>query len=50
MLAKNLLKQLGSVERVITASEDDLKKIDKIGKKKAQDIRRVVSAPYGERN
>lgn len=48
-LAKGLLAALGSVERVFTAGEDELKKIENIGEKKAREIRRVVSASYESR-
>jgi len=45
-LAKNLLKEFGSVEKIFTASETELKKVDKIGEKKAKDIRRVLDGDY----
>jgi Fanconi anemia group M protein len=47
-LAKRLLEKFGSVEKIVTASETNLMKIDKIGEKKAQNIRKVVSEKYGE--
>jgi len=45
-LAKSLLREFKSPERVFTASEADLKKVEKIGEKKARDIRRVLSSEY----
>ncbi|MBD3312992.1 DEAD/DEAH box helicase [Candidatus Woesearchaeota archaeon] len=45
-LAKPLLKEFGSVKRVINASADDLKKVDKIGDKKAREIQRVLDDDY----
>jgi Fanconi anemia group M protein len=45
-LAKRLLKELGSVEKVVTAPEDKLKKVEKIGEKKAKEIRKVVGSDY----
>jgi Fanconi anemia group M protein len=48
-LAKNLLEHFGSVETVFTASETELKKVPKVGEKKAKNIREVVSKKYSER-
>lgn len=45
-LAKSLLKKFGSVEKVFTASELELKKVDKVGEKKAKNIRKIVSNKY----
>lgn len=45
-LAKALLKEFGSVEGVFLASEADLKKVGKIGEKKAKGIRRVLGSEY----
>ena len=45
-LAKRLLKELDSVEKVMTAPEGKLKKVEKIGEKKAKEIRRVLSSKY----
>ncbi len=45
-LAKNLLKEFGSVKRIVNASEDELKDVEKIGKKKAEEIRRVLDEDY----
>ena len=45
-LARGLLKEFGSVEKVFGASDVDLKKVEKIGEKKAREIRRVISSRY----
>lgn len=45
-LAQNLLRQLGSVQNVFTADEESLKKVEKIGEKKAKDIRKIVTEEY----
>lgn len=47
-LAKRLLKHFGNVERVFTATEEELKEVEGIGPKKAREIRRVITAPYVE--
>ncbi|MDK2913336.1 MAG: hypothetical protein PWQ79_251 [Thermococcaceae archaeon] len=47
-LAKRLLKHFGNVERVFTATEEELKEVEGIGDKKAREIRRVITAPYVE--
>ena len=44
--AKKLLKHFGSPEKVFTASDDDLKKVDGIGPKMAKKIRHVVKKNY----
>ncbi|MFC1648922.1 DEAD/DEAH box helicase [Nanoarchaeota archaeon] len=45
-LAKPLLQEFGSVKDVVTASEDDLKKVELIGKKKAETIRKTLDSKY----
>ena len=45
-LARNLLAHFGSVRGVFTASEEDLKKVAKIGDVKAAEIARLVAARY----
>ncbi|MCW1296227.1 MAG: helix-hairpin-helix domain-containing protein [Candidatus Parvarchaeota archaeon] len=45
-ISKNLLEHFGSIERIINASEIELKKVDKIGDKKARQIRYILSAKY----
>ncbi|MBW2983672.1 DEAD/DEAH box helicase [Candidatus Woesearchaeota archaeon] len=47
-LAKPLLKALGSVKNVVNASVDELKEVEKIGPKKAKQIRDVVDSDYSE--
>ena len=47
-LAKRLLKHFGNVERVFTATEEELREIEGIGPKKAREIRKVITAPYVE--
>lgn len=45
--AKKLLSFFGSVERVFTATEKELMKVDGIGPKKAKRIRDLLTEPYG---
>jgi len=45
-LAKSLLKKFKTVKKVLNASEDKLKKVDKIGDKKAKEIKRVIMENY----
>lgn len=45
-LAKNLLKKFKSVKKVMNAKEDALKKVEKIGDKKAKEIRKVIQKKY----
>ncbi|AIU70716.1 DEAD/DEAH box helicase [Thermococcus eurythermalis] len=47
-LARRLLKHFGNVERVFTATEEELKEVEGIGEKKAREIRKVITAPYVE--
>lgn len=47
-LCRPLLKHFGCIKNVINANEEDLKKVDLIGPKKAGDIRRIVESPYKE--
>ncbi|NJD99783.1 DEAD/DEAH box helicase [Thermococcus sp. LS1] len=47
-LAKRLLKHFGNVERVFTATEEELQEVEGIGPKKAREIRKVITAPYVE--
>ena len=44
--AKNLLSHFGSVSNVMNASESDLQEVDGIGKKTAQNIRKVIESKY----
>jgi ERCC4-related helicase len=45
-LAKKLLESFGSVKKVINASEDNLKKVDLLGPKKADNIKNIVESDY----
>ena len=45
-LAKNLLEGFGSVRAIFNATEDDLKRVPKIGEVKAAEIVRLVTAAY----
>lgn len=47
-LSKNLLEEFGSVRRVMMANKEDLMRVPKIGKKKADDITRVLDEEYKE--
>jgi len=49
-LAQNLLKEFGSVKNVMNASEEELKDVENIGKKKATEIRKVLDDEYKEKN
>ena len=42
-IAKKMLEHFGSIETVITASEEALANVEGIGKKKAVKIREIVS-------
>ena len=44
--AKNLLQHFGSVEKVLNASENELMEVEGIGKKTANNIRKVVESEY----
>ena len=44
--AKSLLKHFGTVERVFTAGEEELMEAEGVGKVRAAEIRKVVSAKY----
>lgn len=45
-LAKPLLKEFGSVKNVVNASQKDLEKVDKIGKKIAEKIKEIIDREY----
>ena len=45
-LAKNLLQHFGSVEKIMNASVEELCKVEKIGDKKALEVRRVLKESY----
>ncbi len=48
VLSKPLLKEFKTVRDVMNASVEDLQKVEKIGPKKAKDIRDVVDSEYKE--
>ncbi|MEM2121602.1 MAG: DEAD/DEAH box helicase [Candidatus Woesearchaeota archaeon] len=45
-LAKPLLKKFGTIKNIVNATEEELKKVDLIGDKKAKQIRRVLDSLY----
>ncbi len=45
-LARNLLERFGSVRGVFAASEEELRRVPKIGEIKASEIAKLVGAPY----
>jgi len=46
--AKNLLDYFQTVERIVTADEDELVKVPSVGRKTAKRIRKLVTTPYRE--
>jgi ERCC4-type nuclease len=46
LIAANLLEKFDTVQGVFTAEEKDLRRVDKIGKKKAKKIRDVLTRRY----
>lgn len=46
-LAKSLLKKFKSIRKIANASEKQLQEVEKIGKKKAQEIKKVLTSLYG---
>ncbi|MEE9525264.1 MAG: DEAD/DEAH box helicase [Candidatus Woesearchaeota archaeon] len=45
-LAKELLKKFKTIKKIVNAKEEQLKKVSKIGEKKAKEIRKVVDSDY----
>jgi Fanconi anemia group M protein len=45
-VARNLLKHFGSVEKIMTASPEQLQEVEKVGPKIAQRIRELVGGEY----
>jgi len=45
-VAKNLLKHFGSVERIMTASQDELQEVELVGPKIAERIRELIGGEY----
>ncbi len=48
VLARNLLEYFQTIERIATASEEELMKVPKIGRKIARKIRTLMTTPYSE--
>ncbi len=46
VVARNLLKHFGSVERIMTASREELMEVGLVGPKTADRIKEVVSGEY----
>ncbi|MFQ6055230.1 MAG: DEAD/DEAH box helicase [Methanosarcinales archaeon] len=46
VVARNLLRHFGSVEKVMTASKEDLMQVELVGEKTADKIREVVGSEY----
>lgn len=47
LLAVRLLEQFGSPEKIFTAPEAELSKVEKIGKVKAETIRKILTSKWG---
>jgi Fanconi anemia group M protein len=47
-IAKRLLNEFKTVQRIFNAGEEELEKVRGIGKKIAQEIKKVVTSRYGE--
>ncbi|MFH1663585.1 MAG: DEAD/DEAH box helicase [archaeon] len=47
-LAKNLLRKFKSIKKLFNASEKQLMKTEKVGEKKAKEIRKLIEAEYKE--
>jgi len=45
-LSKSLLEQFNSINKIFNADVEELKKVEKIGKKKAENIRKVIDEEY----
>lgn len=45
-LAKSLLQKFGSVKSIVNAEIDHLRQVDKVGSKKAEEIKRIVEEQY----
>lgn len=48
IIAKNLLEHFQTIERIATASEEELMEVPKVGEKTAKRIRLLMSTPYSE--
>ncbi|MCX6801208.1 MAG: DEAD/DEAH box helicase [Candidatus Diapherotrites archaeon] len=49
MLAKNLLKEFGSIKKIANAGEKELQKVENLGEKKAKQIFRVINEKFMEK-
>ncbi len=47
-LAQSLLRTFKTITKVVTASEEELQEVDKIGKKKALEIKKILEEEYKE--
>lgn len=47
-LAKSLLKEFKTVKNILNAKDEELQKVDKLGKKKAAEIQRILEEKYEE--
>ena len=45
-VARNLLKHFGSVEKIMTASQEELQEVELVGPKIAERIRELVGGEY----
>ena len=45
-LAKSMLTKFGSIKKLVNASEEQMQKVEKIGKKKSEEIKKVIDAEY----
>ncbi len=45
-IAKNLLKKFKTVKRIVNAKEKELLEVEKLGKKKVKEIKRVIEEEY----
>ncbi len=48
VLARNLLEHFQTIEKIATASEDELMRVPKVGKKLARRIRLLMTTPYSK--
>ena len=46
--AKQLLKHFGSVEKIFTANERELREVEGVGPKRAKETRKLITEKYGD--
>ena len=46
VIARNLLEHFGTIQAIANASEEELMKVPKVGKKTAEKIRKLMTTPY----